>query len=217
MNDSAAAHFGQWGYVIIWIILYAVMLAFVPFYKKSQRKPTSAYLAFVVALALEMFGIPLSMYGITWLFGTSIPEGVLHGHTLYPWIGHWGMYIGIAMMLMGVGLVVSGWYLIHKRYWSKEEGTGELVTDGIYRYIRHPQYTGFLLITLGMIFDWATLPLLVMWPILLLIYVRLARMEERAMEHELGSAYLHYKARTGMFLPRLGRQPVQQQQLSELR
>jgi protein-S-isoprenylcysteine O-methyltransferase Ste14 len=210
MDDTAAMHFGQWGSVILWIVIYAIMLAFVPFYKKSQRKPSSAYLAFVIALALEMFGVPLSMYALTWLLGTTLPEGVLVGHTLYPWIGHWGMYIGIALMLLGVALIISGWSLIHRRYWSKEAGEGELVTQGIYAYIRHPQYTGFMLITLGMIAEWATLPLLVMWPILLIVYYRLARREEHDMETEFGDAYRAYKARTGMFLPRLfGRRTAQ--------
>lgn len=203
MNDTASAHFGQWGYVLVWIVLYALMLAFVPFYKKSQRKPSSVYLAFVIALALEMFGVPLSMYVITWFLGSSLPDGVLFGHTLNQWIGPWGMYFGTLLMITGAGLVIAGWYLIHKHYWSKEEGTGELVTSGIYAYIRHPQYTGFMLITLGMIADWATLPLLIMWPILAIIYYRLARQEEQMMIEEFGEAYIVYRERTGMFLPKL--------------
>jgi methanethiol S-methyltransferase len=203
MNDSASSHFGQWGYVVVWIALYAIMLVFVPFYKKSQRKPTSVYLAFVVALAFEMFGIPLSMYALTWVFGITLPDGVLYGHTLNQWIGPWGMYIGTLLMLIGVALVIGGWYVIHKHYWSKDAGEGELVTNGIYAHIRHPQYTGFLLITLGMMFDWLALPLLIMWPLLLYIYYQLARREERDMETEFGDAYRIYKAHTGMFLPRL--------------
>lgn len=203
MNDPASVHFNQWLYMLIWIGLFALMLLFVPFYKKSQRKPTSAYLAFIIALALEMFGVPLSMYAVTWLIGTNLPDGVLYGHTLQPWIGHWGMYIGTILMLMGAGLVIVGWRVIYKRFWSQGEGEGQLVTDGIYRYIRHPQYTGFMLITLGMILDWATLPLLIMWPILAVVYYRLARMEEREMTEQFGDAYNLYKTRTGMFLPKL--------------
>ena len=205
MNDPASAHFNQWGYMVIWIALFAMMLLFVPFYKKSQRKPTRAYLAFIIALALEMFGVPLSMYVITWLVGTSLPDGVLYGHTLQPWIGHWGMVIGTAMMVVGVALVMIGWRIIYKRFWSKEDGTGELVTNGIYAYIRHPQYTGFMLITLGMILDWATLPLLVMWPVLAIIYYRLARMEEHEMLKQFGENYQRYQAQTGMFVPKLFR------------
>jgi protein-S-isoprenylcysteine O-methyltransferase Ste14 len=141
------------------------------------------------------------MYAITWALGPVLPEGVLWGHTLVLQIGLAGTYIMYAMMAIGIGLIVWGWRDIYKHYWSKEEGRGQLVTKGIYAYIRHPQYTGFMLITLGMIFEWATLPLLIMWPILLVIYYRLAKKEEAAMEAEFGDAYRQYRERTSMFIP----------------
>lgn len=207
--DAATNHFGQWGNVILWIILGAVFLLFTPFYKKSERKPSGVYLAFIVAMAFEMFGIPMSMYILAWVFGGALPDGILWGHTLYGYIGHTGMYVGLALMLVGISLVVLGWNVVYKRYWRKESGEGELVTEGIYRYIRHPQYTGFLLITLGMLFDWATLPMLIMWPIMAVLYYRLARKEENDMEAEFGQQYTEYRRKTGMFLPRLlpGRRP----------
>jgi len=59
------------------------------------------------------------------------------------------------------------------------------------------------MITLGMLFEWATLPMLVMYPILIWLYVRLAKREEADMRAEFGPAYDEYRARTGMFLPRL--------------
>jgi protein-S-isoprenylcysteine O-methyltransferase Ste14 len=67
--------------------------------------------------------------------------------------------------------------------------------------LRHPQYTGFMLITLGMILEWATLPLLIMWPILAVLYYRLARREEADMVQEFGEEYREYKQRTSMFVP----------------
>lgn len=201
--DTVVSHFGNWFGVALWIVLFGVFLLFTPFYKKSQRKPSSVYLAFVIALALEMFGVPLSMYAITWMLGRSLPDGVLWGHTLIGLIGHWGMYISYIFYLLGILLIILGWREIYRRYWSREEGKGELVTNGIYGYIRHPQYTGFMLITLGMIFEWATLPLLIMWPLLATIYYRLARKEEEDMEAEFGPSYEEYRHRTGMFLPRL--------------
>lgn len=206
--DTAINHFGQWGNVVLWFIIGAVFLIFTPFYKKSQRKPSGVYLAFMVAMAFEMFGIPMSMYILAWAFGNTLPDGILWGHTLYSYIGHTGMYVGTILSLTGIALVVMGWRVVYKRYWSQEEGKGELVTDGIYGYIRHPQYTGFLMITLGMLFDWATLPMLIMWPIMAVLYYRLARKEEGDMEEEFRQQYLEYKRTTGMFLPRIlgGRQ-----------
>ena len=203
MSEGLSSHFGQWWAVAVWILLYAVMLAFVPFYRRVQRKPSVAYIAFVVAFAVEMFGVPFSAYIIAAVVGTRLPEGVLWGHTLSAAIGHTGMYIAIGCFVAGIALIVAGWSKIYRDYWRKDAGTGDLVTGGIYRHVRHPQYTGFLLITIGMILEWATLPLLLMWPVLVVLYVRLARREERDMEAEFGVAYRHYRETTGMFLPRL--------------
>jgi methanethiol S-methyltransferase len=203
--ETTMSHFGQWGLVIIWSLLGALFLLFTPFYKKSERKPAGVYLAFMVAMAFEMFGIPMSMYILAWVFGKNIPEGIFWGHTLFAWIGHTGMYIGTVLILIGIALVILGWNVVYKRYWRKDEGKGELVTEGIYRYIRHPQYTGFMLITLGMLLDWATLPMLIMWPIMAVLYYRLAKKEEGYMLGQFGKQYAEYRQMTGMFLPSLYR------------
>jgi protein-S-isoprenylcysteine O-methyltransferase Ste14 len=195
--------FGRWELVILWIILFAFFLFFIPFNRKSQKRPASVYFAFVVALAFEMFGIPLSLYFVTWGLGVSLPAGLLWEHTLKQYIGLWGMYVGSIISLVGGILVIYGWKQIHKLYWSKDEGQGKLVTKGIYAYIRHPQYTGLLLITFGLLVHWATIPILIMWPILLLMYYRLAKKEEKEMEKEFGTEYSHYKEKTGMFLPHI--------------
>ncbi|MDB0438375.1 isoprenylcysteine carboxylmethyltransferase family protein [Clostridioides difficile] len=203
MNETALSHYGNWIGVIIWILIYGIFLLFLPFYKKSQRKPTTTYLAFIIAYALEMFGIPMSMYFVAWFFGKQLPDGVLWGHTLNQYIGHFGMYICIILNIIGAFLVVLGWRTIYKKYWKYKDGKGKLVTTGIYHYIRHPQYTGFLLITLGMIFEWVTIPLLIMWPILVIVYYRLAKKEEKDMINEFGNNYIIYHNKTGMFFPKI--------------
>jgi protein-S-isoprenylcysteine O-methyltransferase Ste14 len=200
--ETTLGHYGQWGAAALFIALFALFLLFVPFYRKSQWKPSGAYLAFIVAFALEMFGVPASLYVATWVLGHRLPEGVLWGHTLVGLIGYGGLYLGAALMVAGGLLVIFGWSVIHRQYWAKEAGRGHLVTGGLYGYIRHPQYTGFLLITLGMLVEWATIPLLIMWPIMVAIYYHLARKEESDMEKEFGPAYGAYRQRTGMFLPR---------------
>src|SRR5512145_2265222 len=90
MREDVWSHFGNWWAVAAWAILYAALLCFVPFYRKAQRKPAGAFLAFVVAYAIEMFGIPLTIYFALWAFGRSLPEGFLWGHTLVPYIGYAG-------------------------------------------------------------------------------------------------------------------------------
>jgi len=201
--DRGLDHYNMWWAVILWIGLYSLIFFFLPFYKKSGYKPKTAYFAFVIAFALEMFGIPFSLYFAAWAFGINLPEGVFWGHTLINTIGHLGMYIGIVLMIIGMTLIVTGWQKIYKEYWSREKGTGRLVTSGIYQYIRHPQYTGLFLITLGMMFQWLTIPQLLMWPVILIIYIRLAKKEEGDMKKEFGMEYNVYKDETGMFFPRL--------------
>lgn len=100
-------------------------------------------MAFILAYALEMFGIPMSMYIISWMLGRNLPDGILWGHTLNAYIGHSGMYICIVLNIIGGIVIILGWKQIYQDYWRHNEGQGKLVTGGIYKYIRHPQYTGF--------------------------------------------------------------------------
>lgn len=202
-GEDVWSHFGLWWAVAVWIAIYAVFLLFIPFYKKSQLKPAGTFAAFVVAFAVEMFGVPFSMYAVGAVSGAQLPEGILWGHTLQQYIGDAGTWIGLVVSLIGAALVIVGWKAIHKNYWSKEEGKGKLVTEGIYAYIRHPQYTGFFLITFGMMLEWATTPLIGLYILLVVLYVRLAKREEKDMVEEFGQEYEAYRKRTKMFIPGL--------------
>ncbi|PKM53505.1 MAG: isoprenylcysteine carboxylmethyltransferase family protein [Firmicutes bacterium HGW-Firmicutes-5] len=201
--ETLDSHFYNWFGVIFFTVLYGVILLFMPFYKKMDRKPAGTYLAFVIAFAIEMHGIPFSMYVISWLIGKNLPEGVLWGHTFFDSIGYWGMYINIACGTIGIFLIMNGWYNIYNKYWSRETGKGTLVETGIYKYIRHPQYTGLLLLSFGMMVEWATLPLLILYPVMVFMYVRLAKKEEQDMITEFGTDYQNYMKRTTMFIPHL--------------
>lgn len=186
--------------VVTWVVLFASFILFLPFNRKAGVKPAGTYLAFIVASAFEMFGIPLSLYFVMWAFGVSLPRGVLWGHTLEGAVGYWGMYVGFSLNVIGGILIYRGWKVIHEEYWSKEEGEGRLVTEGVYSYMRHPQYTGFILMTLGLLIHWATLPLLVMWPLLAVQYYRLAKNEEEEMVTLFGERYIEYRRRVPMFI-----------------
>jgi protein-S-isoprenylcysteine O-methyltransferase Ste14 len=199
---SETNFYGNWMGVLSWFILFALFIAFLPFNRKSSIKPSGTYLAFIVASAFEMFGIPLSLYFLAWAFGINVPRGILWGHTLENYIGYWGMYIGIILNVIGGFLIFKGWRVIHGEYWSKEEEIRKLVTEGIYSYMRHPQYTGFMLMTLGLLIHWATLPLLIMWPLLLIQYYRLAKKEEEGMLEQFGDQYKKYMKKVPMFFPK---------------
>jgi hypothetical protein len=54
-----------------------------------------------------------------------------------------------------------------------------------------------------MLVQWPTIITVTTWPLLMVVYYRLARREEREAEAQFGQAYRAYRARAPMFLPRL--------------
>lgn len=199
--NMLTVEFNQWGGVLFFIVLYGSFLLFIPFYKKMDKKPAATYLAFVIAFAIEMHGIPFSMLVIASIIGKELPNGVLWGHTLFEHIGYLGMYISIALTVIALILIVLGWRDVYHGYWKKTKGAGKVIKTGVYKYIRHPQYTGVLLIAIGLILNWATLTTLLMFPAIVWMYIRLAKKEEQDMISEFGEEYINYSRKTKKFIP----------------
>jgi len=108
----------------------------------------------------------------------------------------------LSSVLIGGGfiLLAAAWRVL---YAAQRQHT--LAVAGPYAHIRHPQYAGFLLILLGFLVQWPTLLTLLMFPILVTMYVRLARREACEVLAEFGETYARYAAITPAFFPRLGR------------
>ena len=77
----------------------------------------------------------------------------------------------------------------------------ELATTGLYAKIRHPQYVGFVLIMFGFLLQWPTILTVIMFPILVWMYTRLARSEEREAQKEFGLLWNEYAVKTPAFIP----------------
>lgn len=194
-------HYGQWGIALIIITVFAwfILKYFRP-KKKIEWKNAGILSAFIIALYAEMYGFPLTIYILTSVFGFDIPFTHLEGHLWSSLLGFGAagaiieMMIGDFAMIIGGLLVITGWKKIYK---AKDE----FVADGIYKYMRHPQYIGIFLITVGALIHWPTIITLLMWPILTLAYYNLAKKEEKEMEIKFGETYQKYRRKTPMFLP----------------
>ena len=151
----------------------------------SQR--LASVMTWIVSFYVAMQGMTASIYTILWVFGTE-PRGWFSLDTLPLEI------LGIGLFFIGGILVMLGWSKIFK---NREN----LVTDGIYKYVRHPQYTGILLATLSLIIYRFSPISALLWPVLVIIYYRLAKKEEREVEQEFGEKYREYRRKVSMFIP----------------
>lgn len=81
---------------------------------------------------------------------------------------------------------------------------GALIETGMYRYLRHPIYTGVLLATLGTVIQSASWFKFLLWVALLVLLNLKAAFEERLLAAKY-PGYRAYQSRTGRFLPRIGK------------
>ena len=182
--------FGRSGLIAINIIVVLAFLALLPYRRptKSTWKTHGTFIAFVIALMTEMFGWPLLIFLVSPV--VDIPS-------LAPWMhqhfGHGAATAGTVISLAGIALIAVGWVQIHRA-----EG---MVTTGLYRLIRHPQYTGIFLFTAGWILHWPSVITLIIWPVLMGAYVWLARQEEKMAVKAFGEPYRAYMKRTRRFIP----------------
>jgi protein-S-isoprenylcysteine O-methyltransferase Ste14 len=157
-----------------------------------------------------MYGFPLTIYLLSGWLSTRFPgiDWMSHdaGHLLETMFGwkinpHFGPFHLISNILIAAGfwLLASAWKVLYQA-----QRLRRLATTGPYARVRHPQYAGFILIMTGFLFQWPTLVTLAMFPILVFMYVHLARREERDARTEFGDAYTRYEANTPAFFPRFG-------------
>ncbi len=95
---------------------------------------------------------------------------------------------------------MQGW---RELYHARQQDS--LVTTGLYRFVRHPQYAGLFLGLFGEgIVHWPTLFSVAIFPLIVIAYTYLARSEERKVIAQFGDEYREYQAQVPMFIPRAG-------------
>jgi protein-S-isoprenylcysteine O-methyltransferase Ste14 len=209
MHDSGPAY-GLWLLVILNSAVF-IIFAFSFFKPQTKRdwRSFGAFSAFIVALFVEMYGFPLTIYVLSGWLQTRFPDvnWFSHdaGHLLEMLLGwkanpHFGPFHVLSFVAIGGGfwILSAAWSVLYRA-----QKNHELATQGVYAHVRHPQYVGFILIMFGFLVQWPTILTLVMFPVLVFMYVRLAISEERQVEKDFGQAWRDYAARTPRFFPRL--------------
>jgi protein-S-isoprenylcysteine O-methyltransferase Ste14 len=210
MDHGTASAYGLWSLVIINSAVF-IIFAFSFTKPKTNRdwRSLGVFSAFIVALFTEMYGFPLTIYLLSGWLANNYPDVNFYSHES----GHlWHTLLGMGgnahfdflhilsniLIFGGFWLLASAWKVLYK---AQQNDT--LATTGAYARLRHPQYLAFIIIMFGFLLQWPTLPTLIMFPILVYIYVRLARREEQDALAVFGSDYENYMKQTPAFIPGL--------------
>lgn len=207
MNQEFA--YGMWAIAAFNIGLFLfIFLSFLPPKDRLEWRNFGMVTAFLVALFVEMYGFPLTIYVLTGWLGEAYPVlqpfSRKYGHFWVVVFGGsdmaWGLVIGASLALM-----VAGYILLSKGCRQVHGSHGQLITNGVYSFARHPQYTGLFLVIFGFLVQWPTLLTVLMAPVLLFAYAHLARSEERVMRQRFGQQYMDYRLHVPAFFPSLDR------------
>ena len=219
MNHEMPAY-GLWTLVIINSAIFILFaFSFLKPKTKLDWRSLGAFSSFIVALFVEMYGFPLTIYLLSGWLQSKFPESDIlshsSGHLWYNVFGfegnpHLNPIHLISNVLIGVGfyIIYRAWKVLHAAQQRRH-----LATTGPYGVVRHPQYDGFILIMLGFLVMWPTLLTLVMFPILVMVYIRLAKKEEQLVRQEFDPDYSCYARVVPAFIPALtkrGDTPPQQ-------
>jgi protein-S-isoprenylcysteine O-methyltransferase Ste14 len=128
-----------------------------------------------------------------WLSGFFLP----HFSETSSWLLNllhnlgWKLFLAaLILFLIGAGHI----------YYAKFAKKGA-VSGGLYKLVRHPQYTAFAMMGIGVLLVWPRFTVLMMYVTMLFVYYWLARKEERECEEKFGEGFRAYLARTPMFIP----------------
>ena len=201
--------YGLWFLVVINSAIF-IIFAFSFFKPQTKRdwRSFGAFSAFLVALFTEMYGFPLTIFFLSGWLQSNFPNvnWFAHdsGHLLEMVFGweanpHFGPFHLLSFVFIGIGflMISTAW---RELYQAQQKKT--LATTGAYSYVRHPQYVGFIVVMFGFLLQWPTILTLIMFPVLVTMYVVLARNEEKDAIAEFGDEYRRYADRVPGFFPR---------------
>ncbi|PKH06162.1 isoprenylcysteine carboxylmethyltransferase family protein [Moritella sp. Urea-trap-13] len=208
--------YGLWPLVIMNSAIFIFFaFSFVRPKTKTDWRSLGAFSAFIVALFTEMYGFPLSIYLLSGWLAEQYPEVNFlaheNGHLLHTLFGfegnaHWDpLHLASNIfIILGLVLLSSAWNVLHQA-----QKAHCLASTGWYARCRHPQYIAFIMIMFGFLLQWPTIPTLLMFPILVVVYIKLAKREETIALAEFGDEYRDYMHKTPAWLPKFNNQALE--------
>ena len=209
MHGADQPAYGLWFLVLLNSAIFIIFaFSFTKPKSKTDWRSLGAFSAFILALFTEMYGFPLTIYFLSGWLSEKFPGLDIFAHDS----GHlWAAFLDTninphfhpihiaanVFIVLGFIMLSSGWKVLHQ---AQKNQT--LATTGLYAKIRHPQYVGFVAIMFGFLLMWPTLLTIVMFPVLLYMYHRLGKSEEKKMIAEFGQEYLTYKANVPAYIPK---------------
>ena len=142
----------------------------------GPRIAISGFLSFIATL---IFGYRLEHFGY-WFAPMSIATA-----------------LGIALVIVGVYFWLDSVRLITARFKS-----GVLITEGVYRLVRNPMYTGFIVFIVPGISLLLNNPLIILSSIVMLLVFKMSiYKEEQYLKQQFGVAYQDYVSKVKQIIP----------------
>jgi protein-S-isoprenylcysteine O-methyltransferase Ste14 len=206
LSMGIALDYGHWGAVLLQVVIWVLPTFF--WLRPRQPRETLAFgifCLFMVDEFIELYGFPYTLM----LFssqvaayadedGLSYRAGdlwrVLLKQDSYQEVNdYYHLFAGI-FIFGGMGLLYFAWRTLRDARLSNVPAT-----TGPYAWFRHPQYLAIMSVMLGYIIQGPTLPTLAIFPLLTLLYVVLAKREEKELLTQFGNAYALYMKRAPGF------------------
>lgn len=170
-------------------------------YRAAKSPPRLRALVTPIGIVFWFGVTALLVFASLWL------DGVAH----FPRFVSPPLSVIIGSILLALWAFIAGWPVVR---FFKARGSPvplnppqELVTTGLYAYVRNPMVTGWLsgMFGLGVLLGSITFTFIAtpLFAILNVLYLK--AIEEREMEKKFGEEYLRYKQKVPMFIPRLKR------------
>jgi len=102
------------------------------------------------------------------------------------------------LMLAAAGLLAR---IGHRTVFQQIRQTPRVISTGAFAVVRHPMYTGSLLLYLGLAFITMSVLSGCVWVVAVAFYYVISRYEEKLLVHRFGTAYERYRKRVPMLLP----------------